>query len=138
MAKNIFVYGSLMYKQVWQRIVSGTYQQECALLTGYQRVAIKGESYPALIKNTQQQVKGIVYFDVSEDDLSKLNAFEGEYYQLHQTQCLGDKGQSVVVYCYLFKEKYSGLLLDREWDKHRFESEQLDAFINNYLGFNEV
>lgn len=136
MKNNVFVYGSLMYSQVWQKIVAGQYQQKAATIFGYQRLAINGESYPAVVKQQDASVAGIVYLDVDERDLIQLNEFEGEYYQLQNTFAVDDNGNQLRVCFYLFKAQYHFMLTEKSWDKEHFEQQKLGHFIDTYLGFN--
>jgi len=82
---NVFVYGSLMFKSVWQYVVRGAYQSTAASVYGFTRYAVKDEAFPAVLKTQpNDQLNGLLYFDVSASDLKKLDDYEGELY-LRQT-----------------------------------------------------
>lgn len=48
MKQHLFTYGSLMFENVWRRVVSGRYRSTPATLHGYRRQRVRGEDYPAL------------------------------------------------------------------------------------------
>ncbi len=76
---NVFTYGSLMYRPVWERVVVGRYGAVEGTLRGYARRRITGEVYPALLRaEPESVVAGILYLDVSPRDLAALDHFEGE------------------------------------------------------------
>ncbi|MGZ5781655.1 MAG: gamma-glutamylcyclotransferase family protein, partial [Burkholderiaceae bacterium] len=70
MSHHIFTYGSLMFPQVWQRVVRGQYHSANAIVSGYARYTIVGETYPAIIEQAGATVHGVVYFDVDEQDVA--------------------------------------------------------------------
>ena len=77
---SVFTYGSLMFDPVWSRVVAGSYERCEAILQGYDRKAVRGETYPVLMPSSAlSQVQGVVYCNVSSADLARLDHFEGEY-----------------------------------------------------------
>jgi gamma-glutamylcyclotransferase (GGCT)/AIG2-like uncharacterized protein YtfP len=138
MLNNIFVYGTLMYREVWGKVVKGDYINCAATINGYERFAIKNEVYPAVIKYPNTQVEGIIWKGVNSADLDSLNAFEGEYYSLERGKAIDHDGQVISVLFYLLKDQYQSILESNKWDKHQFEFNHLDLFINTYFGFNSI
>ena len=132
---HIFTYGSLMFAPVWSRVVAGSYDSCEAVLPGYDRKGIRGEVYPAVVPSAgQSQVKGLVYLDVSIDDLARLDRFEGEYYfrKTEQVVMLDESLQSAEVY--ILKEEYYPVLSPGYWDPVHFSTTGIQIFIRNYLG----
>ena len=78
---NIFVYGTLVFDDIWNRIVKRRYKKQTALLTGYKRLLMRGKDYPGLIKSIGNTVSGVIYFNVSAQDIKRLDKFEGRYYR---------------------------------------------------------
>ncbi len=79
---HVFTYGSLMYPAVWQSLVSGTYQQVPAKLFAFERKQVKGEDYPAIKPAMVSScVEGVVYLNVSKQDMAILDKFEGDLYE---------------------------------------------------------
>ena len=135
---NIFVYGSLMYSEVWDKIVSESYLNCAATIKGYERFAIQNEVYPAVIKSKGSEVEGLIWKDVNDEDLARLNEFEGEYYVLQSEKAIDDQGSLIPVCFYLLKSQYHSILKNENWDIQRFESKNLPLFISSYAGFDDV
>jgi gamma-glutamylcyclotransferase (GGCT)/AIG2-like uncharacterized protein YtfP len=131
-AANVFTYGSLMYPQVWERVVRGRYRSALAALDGFRRHALAGVSYPGVVEQPGARVLGRVYFDVPADDLARLDAFESTEYQrceadvtLLDTQApQATQPVRAQLYVYLRQAR----LLQQDWDQARFERDHLADF----------
>lgn len=134
---NIFVYGSLMYDEVWSRVVKGVYDKHRALLNGWQRFAIKGKDYPAAVTG-QGYIEGIVCLNITEYDLQRLDKFEGYEYKRQTCTVVAEKGRKINAFVYKFRDEYSHLLCSYDWDADRFETVGLKQFLNNYYGFDNI
>ena len=78
---HIFTYGSLMFPEIWQRVVRGDYRSAPATAPGYARYALADDTYPEMIVNEKATVEGVFYFDVDAQDVAALDAFEGSEYR---------------------------------------------------------
>ncbi len=124
---NVFTYGSLMFPEVWSLVVSGDYRAIQATLDGHARFAIDGETYPGMVRMRGSHVPGVVYLDVDDDDLARLDAFEGDDYlraavtvaDLHST------AHAAQTYLYLPAER----LLASPWQPDAFA---MQRFIETY------
>lgn len=130
---NVFTYGSLMYRPVWDRVVSREYAAVAALLRGYARRRIRGEIYPALRPGgAESTVRGVVYLGVTPDDLSALDRFEDEgdaYSRIEVPVELAD-GRTVQAATYLYRE--AALVEESLWEPDRFETSDLRVFLDRY------
>lgn len=124
---HIFTYGSLMFPEVWQRVVQGRYRFAPAAVDSYARFAIAGETYPGMVARAGATVCGVLYFDVDAFDVATLDAFEGEDYRRETVRVAPDGGGSVEAgaYIYLLPQK----LLESPWEPERF---QMERFIGAY------
>ncbi|KAI9354182.1 hypothetical protein BD770DRAFT_392576, partial [Pilaira anomala] len=91
---SAFFYGSLMSNAVLGRVLCGAQASEkektlklnsirflTARLKGYTRSSLKGEEYPAITLNKnddESQVNGILVQGLTEKDIKALDVFEGE------------------------------------------------------------
>lgn len=74
---NLFTYGSLMFKEVIYALTSvKDYQNSSATLQGFKRNHVKGKVYPGITPAVNSQVEGVVYFNVTKEDIETLNKFE--------------------------------------------------------------
>ena len=128
---NVFTYGSLMFPSVWARVVRGTYQStECAI-HGFRRVRVRDRLHPALIiaANTAPIV-GRLYFDVSAEDIVRLDHFEtSNYARVAIAATVGRR--TVVAQSYLALNVDS--LLDEDWSVAEFEQHGLPIFNATYV-----
>jgi gamma-glutamylcyclotransferase (GGCT)/AIG2-like uncharacterized protein YtfP len=124
---HIFTYGSLMFPQVWQRVVRGVYHTVPADLGDYARRAIDGVNYPAIVPQQGEKVVGVVYLDVTLQDVAALDAFEGDEYRRDTVRVTLAGGDEVDAgtYVYLLPHKLSGV----PWQREEFH---LDRFLGTY------
>lgn len=82
MDRHIFTYGCLMFDPVWTRVVGGRYKKRTARLDGFCRRRMHGQIYPAVVPcSAEAHVEGVLYLDVDEADIGRLDRFEGKYYK---------------------------------------------------------
>jgi gamma-glutamylcyclotransferase (GGCT)/AIG2-like uncharacterized protein YtfP len=127
MSHHIFTYGSLMFPEVWKRVARGQYHSANATVSGYARYAIVGETYPAMIEQAGASVQGVVYFDVDEQDVAVLDAFESADYR---RECVparigAHEVRAVEAYIYLDVTRVS----NANWETETF---QLQRFLDTY------
>ena len=133
---NVFTYGSLMYDRVWSRVVTGHYARQNGVVQGFQRLRVKNEQYPGLIKG-KGYVEGVVYFDVSAEDMTRLDQFEGELYQRKVVEVVCDNGRGVTASVYVIRDLFRERL-DGEWSIAEFEQNGLAEFEAKYVGFERM
>ena len=49
-----------MFTPIWSQLVQGQYEQVIATLNGYQRVAMRKESYPAALPKPFASIQGVL------------------------------------------------------------------------------
>jgi gamma-glutamylcyclotransferase (GGCT)/AIG2-like uncharacterized protein YtfP len=130
---HLFTYGSLMFEPVWHKLVRGNYLSQKATLTGYARRCVRDDEYPVIFQ-ADERVEGIVYYDVSEDDLVSLDTFEGEYYERKEVELLV-KDEPVKACVYVLKEAYFHIIDPKPWSETLFAREGIERFLANYKGF---
>lgn len=124
---HVFTYGSLMFAPVWQQVVAGQYSSEIAILDGYARFAMLEETYPGMVACPGHQVSGVVYHDVSADDLILLDQFEGSAYRRTQVRVQTASGRMLTAQAYVFVAPQG--LAEHPWDPADFA---LQRFLATY------
>jgi len=133
--RNVFVYGTLMFDEVWQQLSSRRYQKMDVVLADFIRLKVRGEEYPGIVPSSGNRVPGQLILDVTPDDIQQLDIFEGEYYQREQVNVLsGNKEYPADTY--VFRKKYQSLLSTEEWDADIFKDDGLPSFLFRYGYFN--
>lgn len=120
---QVFTYGSLMFDAVWNRVVRQRHVAQRARLHGYCRHALSGRDYPGIVAAPGQSVDGVLWQDVSQADLARLDIFEGdEYRRITVAVVLADTGDALAAQTYL----YTGpdLLPGQGWDPAHFVIER--------------
>lgn len=128
MASALFTYGSLMFPEVWERVVKGSYEHERGTACGYERYTVSGMTYPGMIEQAGGSVEGVAYFNISDDDLAILDAFEGESYVRRSVTVQLADGRQIEAQTYLFLEPAE--LSTRPWNPEQFA---MQRFLRNYL-----
>ena len=130
---HVFTYGSLMYRRVWEHIVTGAYRSCSAVLHGYVRRRIRGKTYPALARAAPADaVAGVVYLDISATDLAALDAFEEEgtaYVRRLVPVTLGN-GSTLHAWTYVYRHPND--VEHTAWEPAQFERADLDRFLATY------
>jgi gamma-glutamylcyclotransferase (GGCT)/AIG2-like uncharacterized protein YtfP len=78
---HVFTYGTLMFPPVWHEVTGSLAFGKAATLVGFERRALRGRTYPGLVEAPDGSTEGILYVDVSETALRRLDAFEGDEYE---------------------------------------------------------
>lgn len=133
---HIFTYGSLMFREVWSRVVHGNYRCRPATLPGYRRKAVKGEVYPvALNALPEDRIDGMVYLDIAADDIDRLDTFEGDYYRRRIEAVSISADTTIKAGVYVLHPDHRSIVAEEEWDADRFRRSSLPCFLSSYLGF---
>ena len=131
--KHVFVYGSLMYLPVWGQVVKGVYPCMNAVAKGFQRHAVPGETYPAMVRNEQAQVQGLVWLNVKSEDVHNLDLFEGTEYAREQIEVvLNSTGETLKAETYIWRRPE--VLTEALWNVSRFEAEGMQVFLSRHVG----
>jgi gamma-glutamylcyclotransferase (GGCT)/AIG2-like uncharacterized protein YtfP len=132
---KIFTYGTLMIPEVMYAVTTREFRFKNAILRGYARFTVKGEFYPGIIPVTDAVTEGIIYFDVDELSLARLDAFEGDLYQRTALLAEMDGGKIFNAEAYVVKPKFRNHLSSSEWNVTTFAQKHLGAFLETYSGF---
>ena len=132
---KIFAYGTLLIPSVMCAVTTREFLFKNAILRGYARFTVKGESYPGIIPVTDAVTQGILYFDVDELSLERLDAFEGDLYQRTPVLTEMEGGEILNAEAYVIKPKFRNHLSSSEWNMKEFAQKHLETFLEAYSGF---
>ena len=131
---SLFTYGTLMIPQIICMLIRREISGEEAVLSGYRRGLIRNETYPGIIADPGHNVTGILYRQLSPDDLAILDQYEGEMYILKPvTVKLNYRKEHTVTY--ILHSSFEQLLTEEDWDSEYFRKYDLDRFLRGYSGF---
>jgi gamma-glutamylcyclotransferase (GGCT)/AIG2-like uncharacterized protein YtfP len=132
-AKNLFAYGTLMWPEVLEQVVGRRLSGEFAVLSGYRRLRVKGESYPVIVPSAADSVEGIMYRGLNAREIRRLDLFEGKEY-CRTDVWLGRK----TAFTYVLAEAWRHIADHRPWHPDAFGPEQLAAFRADYRNWSEL
>ena len=132
---NLFVYGTLMIPSVMDAVTARKFRFVDAVLRGYARFTVKGESYPGIVPVPDAITEGIVYLVVDELSFKRLDAFEGDLYQRTSISVVTEKEEMFKAETYTIKREYRDCLSTKKWDVKEFSRKNLETFLKTYSGF---
>jgi gamma-glutamylcyclotransferase (GGCT)/AIG2-like uncharacterized protein YtfP len=124
---NVFTYGSLMFPEVWTLVVAGAYRSIAATADDHARHAVAGQDYPGMVARAGGRVAGVLYLDVSAEDVARLDHFEGDDYRRVEVPLVDADGVARTGATYLYLP--AGRLLEAAWEPDAFA---MDRFIATY------
>lgn len=116
---HIFTYGSLMFPEVWTRVVRGRYRSRPARLPDHVRFAVRSASYPGIVPRPDACVDGVLYLDVESADLALLDRFEGPEYDRRPVAVSCGEGNRIEAETYVYRDGAN--LTGTGWDPARFD-----------------
>ena len=129
---NVFTYGSLMNQRVFTSLIKPEKVRSAANLSDFKRTKIKGAEYPAIRPSLGDMVNGLVWFDLTFDELAILDEFENSEYERKLVDVELENGGYVEAYAYIFRSEYSGYLSSEPWSLDEFEEQNLLAFMTRH------
>ena len=133
MTGHVFTYGSLMFADVWTRVVAGRYESLRATLQGHARFQVRDETYPGMVETGGAAVNGVLYLDVGDDDLARLDRFEGSDYERCRVEVVDAEGRAHAAETYLYRRV--DRLLTSAWEPDAFAMQRfIDTYCRDKLG----
>ncbi len=135
---NLFAYGTLMVPEILAMAAGRAHTGENARLAGYARYKLKEKHYPALIPASGETTDGIVYFDLDESAVCRLDIFEGEMYDRTRVRVLLADKTAMDACTYVLRGPYRSMLSREEWSLEEFKKKDQPDFIRTYFGFGAI
>lgn len=130
---RLFCYGTLQIPEVIHAVTGRTYTGAAARLNGYAAFRVKDAEYPGIIPSPGSATDGIVYENVSDDELEVLDLFEGEFYRRKLLTVVLHNGQTRTAWVYVMRPRYQNILTDESWDLGEFLETGYQSFMENYV-----
>ena len=129
---NLFVYGTLMFSEIAQRVI-GLSSTEKAELEDFARykIIMNGEElfYPAVKPETGKTTNGILFRELTSEQINQLDIFEGTDYRRKKTMIKTDTG-GIQAWVYIWNNP-PGSILAGEWNPQHFYESLLNDFIRS-------
>ncbi len=131
--KSLFCYGTLQSPLVMKSVTGSAFSGEEAILNGWARYRVQKSEYPGIRQEEGGAVSGKLYWDMDEQAIEKLDAFEGDKYQRVCVTVELPDGKQQEAWAYSFKEDFQHLLSNDPWELNRFMQNGLERFINWFV-----
>lgn len=135
---NLFTYGSLMCDDIMFAVIGCRLQRANAVLNDYYRSSVRNEEYPGITPQSEAQVDGVLYLDLPEAAIERLDVFEGEFYERQVVQVRTENFDEMNAMAYVIKPHYSHILTYTEWSYIHFLKTGKQKFKMAYLGFHDI
>lgn len=100
MRHSLFVYGTLQLPEKLQTILGKIPSLTPAMLTGYRVGLVARADFPGIVPARDSSVQGQLLSPLSQDDLVKLDRYEGElYHRIRVDVATGNGIRNVWTYC---------------------------------------
>ena len=132
---NLFAYGTLMIPEIMSAVTGHNFPYFKATLKDYARFTIKAESYPGIIQMNGAKIDGLVYLELDDISIARLDLFEGHMYQRLKVMVETKEGIRLPAYAYLLKPEYKNFLSSEPWDINKFKERDLKDFLKEHQDF---
>jgi gamma-glutamylcyclotransferase (GGCT)/AIG2-like uncharacterized protein YtfP len=130
---RLFCYGTLQVPEVIRAVTGRTYSAIAAILHGYAIYRVKDAEYPGIIPSAGSEIEGVVYDNVSDNDLKVLDLFESDLYRRQLLEVKLPDNKIRKAWCYVIPEKNKSMLTDDVWRLKDFLEHGLESFMKGYV-----
>ena len=134
---HVFTYGTLMFPEVWRAVVGREFVAVDGTAAGFAIYRVRDAVFPGIIAATDEDaVAGVVYLDVDDASLERLDLFEDPFYERQALWITCGDGQRRQANAYVVPAHNRAVLTDEPWNRDQFvTSGGLDHFIRRFAGF---
>jgi len=119
--KSLFVYGTLMFPEIQRKIIGRCPKKQRATLHGYARYKIKDANYPAAIPEPESVIQGYVLFELTDEELKRIDQYEGAEYKRIPVSVSLEDGTSFETFAYILKEEFRDEIIPVHWSADDFD-----------------
>jgi gamma-glutamylcyclotransferase (GGCT)/AIG2-like uncharacterized protein YtfP len=126
-----------MFPEVWLAVVGRQFATVEATASGYAIYRVRDAVFPGIIAAGKgDSVRGVVYLDVDEASLARLDLFEDDFYRRESVAVECDDGQRRSANAYVVPAENRHVLTGEAWRADQFvASGGLELFIRRFAGF---
>ncbi len=106
-----------MFVELVKALTGQSFPTKFGSLNGYAQFVIKDEWQSALVPFPDRKVDGVVYLDMDDESLAKLDAFQGKRFVREEVSIEGEGGEWVEAEAYCLKLSRKSSLSGVEWDE---------------------
>lgn len=129
-ARRLFVYGTLMFPEVFEAVCGVRPAAQAASLQGYARRRVRDAVYPALVECAGARTDGLLLDAIDAAQWRQLDAFEGALYKrvtVHVER--GTDGLKLAAQTYVAAPQSRHHILDEPWQLPAFDARELARYL---------
>lgn len=128
MSLPLFCYGTLMVPEIMRRVTGRPITPgKTASLHNYGCYKVRSETFPGVRPTEDAITQGLLYPNLTTQDIAQLDRYEGFLYQRTQVTVTAD-GEPQLAWCYLVKPEYFSELIPEHWCYQHFLDTHLRSF----------
>lgn len=129
---NLFVYGTLIHPDIYHLVTGTRKAGEQATAEGFEVLGVQGQSFPGMIEKPGFIASGILYRNLTEDELDRLDYYEDDFYvrKAIEITIQSQPGKNELAWAYLVPESNHHVLSREQWDYSDFCKNHLNDFMN--------
>ena len=137
---HVFTYGTLMFTEVWQAVVGRSFETLEGTARGFAIYRVVDAVFPAIVAGSERDlVQGVVYLDVDQASLDRLDLFEDDFYERQALWVECADGLRRAAEAYVVPAQNRHVLTDEPWLAQDFVARgDLARFIANFAGFGRL
>jgi gamma-glutamylcyclotransferase (GGCT)/AIG2-like uncharacterized protein YtfP len=137
---NVFAYGTLMFPEVWQAVVGRPFAAVGGHVSGFAIYRVRDAVFPGILAaTTAGAVQGVVYLDVDDQAVGRLDQFEDDFYERRLVTVACDDGMPRQAEAYVVPDERRGILTNDVWSPGEFVARgDLQRFFQQFQGFGRL
>lgn len=130
---NLFAYGTLMFPEIWNRVVGGEFRRQSASVRGMVIYRAAGELFPVMVSGRDDDVaEGVVLFDLTASEMVALDAYESDLYERVEVTAALDDGRNVLAQAYLLPKRHASAATRERWSADWFRERAMASYIERF------
>ncbi len=113
--ENLFAYGTLMCHAIFEAVTGLRLDHQPVTLAGFMCWSVKGEAYPAIVRDPTGLTEGVVYPNLPASVWQRLDHYEGEMYTRQTVRVQLADGSLLPASTYVWNDGHAALLDRPGW-----------------------
>lgn len=133
---NLFVYGTLLFPGIRERVGGRSFCSKPAILHGFRVRKVHQATFPGIARvasGGSESAAGELLFDLTESELDKFDRYEDRFYVRSIVSVILENGSEVEGFVYEVPLEIAEEILSEEpWSKEWFEGHHYDEFVGRW------
>jgi gamma-glutamylcyclotransferase (GGCT)/AIG2-like uncharacterized protein YtfP len=137
---HVFAYGTLMFPEIWTAVTGLESAGVPGLLRGYAAYRVRDAEFPGSARvDGESVVNGVLYLDVNDSALARLDRFEDDFYMRESVTIECADGVRRAADAYIVPNENRHVLTEEPWTRELFVATRgLEKFVARFAGFVRV